>query len=171
MKRVILHYGLFSGLASMVLMLATGLIMRKSPDFENGHIYGNIGILLAMLFIFFGVKSYRDREGGGALSFSKAFQIGLVISVISCVFYVITWMIVYKTIWPNFMDQYMAYALNKMRAEGHSEELIRQKTAELDEFTKMYKNPLIMAAFTFIEPLRIGLPVALVSALALKKKA
>jgi hypothetical protein len=45
-----------------------------------------------------------------------------------------------------------------------------QKKVELDKFEKMYRNPAINAAFTFLEPLPVALVVALVSAGVLSRR-
>lgn len=170
MKQTILRYGLFSGAVAAVLMTATALLTRSSMNFDYGAYYGYAGIFLSMLFVYFGVRSYRDQVAGGTLSFGKGFQVGLLIALISCVCYVLAWMVVYETLMPDFMDQYVQHMLAKLRASGTDEAEIRRQMAEIDAFKEMYKNPLARFAFTFLEPFPMGLGVALVSALILRKQ-
>jgi hypothetical protein len=47
---------------------------------------------------------------------------------------------------------------------------LQAKTAQMANFKEMYKNPLFVILITYSEVLPIGLVVALVSALILKKK-
>jgi len=54
---------------------------------------GYAAMLLAFSLVYVGVKSYRDRENGGVICFGKAFQVGLLISLVASTIYVITWMI------------------------------------------------------------------------------
>jgi hypothetical protein len=54
--------------------------------------------------------------------------------------------------------------VERVRASGDSPEEIERKVAEIEKFAEMYRNPAINAAITFIEPLPVGLVIALVSA-------
>ena len=170
MQSTILRYGLLSGACAAVLMLITVWYNHSNPDYENGAYFGYAGILLSMLFVFFGVRSYRDRWNGGALSFGKGFQVGILIALISCLCYVVTWMIVYETLMPDFMDKYMAHALEQMRQAGKSELEIQEQTAEMMQYKEMYKSPVTRFLITFIEPFPVALGVTLVSALVLKRR-
>jgi hypothetical protein len=69
----------------------------------------------------------------------------------------------------DFLDQYTAYVLAKMRASGESEAAIRETTAKMAEMAKVYDNPLINFAITFMEVFPVGL-VTLVSAAILRRK-
>ncbi|MBC7773961.1 MAG: DUF4199 domain-containing protein [Phycisphaerae bacterium] len=171
MKQTILRYGLLSGAVAAVLMVATAFRLKSSTNFEHEYFYGYAGILLSMLFVFFGVRSYREQMNGGVLSFGKGFQVGLLIAIISCVCYVLTWMIVSEMIMPDFMDNYLAHSLEQLQQSGAAQAEIEQKTAEMQQFKEMYKNPLIKFGLTFLEPFPVGFLVSLISALVLRKRA
>lgn len=166
MKQTILRYGIISGVIGAILMTLNVNI----ADFENGAWYGYSGILLSMLFVYFGVKNYRDQVAGGILSFGKGFQVGLLIAVISCVFYVLTWMVLYETVLTDFIEKYAEHTLSKMTADGATQTEIEQKKLEMQQFGEMYKNPLLRFGFTFLEPFPVGLGVALITALVLRKQ-
>jgi hypothetical protein len=83
---------------------------------------------------------------------------------------VLTWEVIYFNFAPDFLDKYQAHALETERKKGATEEALAQKKAELDSFAKLYQNPAINAAFTFIEPLPVALIVSLVSAGVLSRK-
>ena len=171
MKKIILTYGLISGAIAAALMLGMGLYLGDSPEnFENGEIFGYTGIILSMLFVFLGVRAYRDQVAGGQLSFGRGFQVGILITLISCICYVLAWQVVYRTLMPNFMEHYMTYTLAQMEKSGATATQIAEKSAEMKKFGEMYKNPLVNMAFTFIEPFPIGLLVTLLSAGILRKK-
>ena len=48
--------------------------------------------------------------------------------------------------------------------------VIDAKTREMQDFKKMYDNPLANAALTFMEPFPLGVLATVVSAVALRKK-
>ena len=95
---------------------------------------------------------------------------GLLITLVTCAMYVIAWEITYYNFFPDFLDQYSAHVLAKMRAAGESEAAIREKTAEMANLAKLYANPLFNVGITFMEVFPVGLIVTLVSAAILRRK-
>src|SRR5262245_62199143 len=132
-------------------MMIASIPLMKRPDFEHGYILGYTAIVLSLLLTFFGVRSYRDNVGKGQITFGRAFLVGLGITVISCLFYVATWEVIYFKFMPDFMDKYGAHVLQKMQASGATAAAIQQKSQQLDQLKVMYKNPLINSAMTFLE--------------------
>ena len=108
MKKTILTFGLISGVISSVLMCATIPFLRDLNHGDKGLLIGYTAIVLSFLLVFFGIRSYRDNLAGGAITFGRAFTIGIGITLISCVFYVVTWEIMYFNFLPHFMDNYFA---------------------------------------------------------------
>lgn len=165
MKKIVLRYGILSGVILMSLMA-----VMLSINSAHSEIFGYTTMVLALLLVFFGVRKYRDTVGGGAIGFGKAFQVGLLISLITCAMYVVAWEIAYFNFFPHFLDGYNAHVLAKMRAGGASEAVIRAKAVQLAELAKNYKNPLFNSAVTFMEVFPVGLIVTLVSAGILRRK-
>lgn len=170
MKKTILTFGLLSGAVSSVMMLLTMPFMDRI-GFDHGYFVGYTSIVLSFLLVFFGIRSYRDNVGGGKITFGKAFAIGLGITLISCVCYVITWEALYFTVLHDFMDKYGAYIVAKAKASGATEAVLQKKLQEVADMKKMYENPLINVAMTFIEPFPVGLLMTLLSAGLLRRKA
>ena len=169
MKKIVLTFGVISGVISSVLMVCT-LPFIERIGFDNGVIVGYTGIILSCLLIFFGIRSYRDNVNNGAISFRKAFAIGILISLISIAFYIVTWEIVYTTLLPDFGDKMVNHMMEKARASGAGPAEIATQIEETKRFGELYKNPFIRAAFSFIEPLPVALPITLISAWILRKK-
>jgi hypothetical protein len=167
-KRTILTFGIISGVISSLMMIATVPFMDRIGD--RGYVLGYTTIILSLLLVFFGVRSYRDNVGMGHITFGKAFLVGLAITVISCAFYVATWEIIYFNFMPDFMDKYGAHILQKMQAAGATAAAIQQKSEELNKLKVMYKNPFFNMAMTFIEPFPVGLGITLISAAVLRRK-
>ncbi len=65
MRKTILKYGLISGLLCAA-MLAAVTPLENRPGFEHGYLTGYTLIVLSFLLVFFGIRSYRDQEGGRA---------------------------------------------------------------------------------------------------------
>jgi Protein of unknown function (DUF4199) len=169
MKKTILTFGLISGAILSVLMAATVPFAHKI-GFNRALLVGYTTMVLSFLMVYFGIRSYRDNLGGGYISFGRAFTIGLAITLISSVCYVLTWEVMYFKFMPDFMDEYNAHAIQKMQASGASAAAIETKVKELQDMKRMYDNPLMNAAMTIVEPLPVGLVITLASAAILRRK-
>jgi hypothetical protein len=168
LKKTILTFGLISG-ALISLMMA--LTVPFQDKIGHSYVVGYTTIVLSLLLSYFGIRSYRDNIQNGHITFGKAFRVGLSITVISCLCYVVTWQIIYYNFIPDFMDKYGAQVLQKMQASGATAAAIQQKSEEINKLKIMYKNPLFNAAMTFIEPFPVGLVITVLSAAILRKKA
>jgi hypothetical protein len=120
--------------------------------------------------VFFGIRTYRDNIGNGQITFLKAFAVGLSITLISCIFYVVTWEVIYYSFLPGFWDKYGAHLAEKLTASGASPAAVQAKLEQAKKYKELYKNPFFNAALTFIDPFLIGLVITLISALVLKRK-
>ena len=169
MKKTILTYGLISGIISSLMMAATVPFMHNLNG-HNGYLFGYTAIVLSFLLVFFGIRSYRDNVCNGQITFAKAFVIGISITLISCLFYVVTWEIIYFNFIPHFMDSYFANAVDRIKSSGASSDTIQAKLADLEKSKRLYSNPLYNAALTFLEPFPVGLVITLLSAAILRKK-
>ena len=170
MKRIVIIFGLISGVISSALMFLTLPFMHSGRvNFENGYVVGYTAILLSFLLVVFGIRSYRDNNGG-TISFGRAFSVGILITLISCVFYVASWEVIYFKIMPDFADKYAAHAISDMRAKGATDAAIAAKKVEMEKMKTMLNNPLLNAAMTFIEPFPVGLVVTLISAAVLRRR-
>jgi hypothetical protein len=110
MKKTVLTYGLIAGLIVSVIMLGSMPFM-KNIDGIWGMVIGYTSQIIAFAFIFVAVKTYREKEGNGTITFGKAFQIGLYISLIASTMYVISWMIEFHYFLPDFMERFTATTL------------------------------------------------------------
>lgn len=170
MKRIVLVFGVISGVISSALMFLTlPLLNRGIIDFKNGLVIGYSAIVLSLLLVFFGVRAYREQNGG-TITFGRAFRVGLLITLISCAFYVVSWEILYYNFMPDFVDKCSAAAVASMREKGASDAAIAAKTKEMAEMKVTLDNPLMNAAMTFIEPFPVGLLMTLVSAGILRRR-
>ena len=166
MKKTVLTYGLISGAIAAVLLLAHVPFMDGS---RRSLILGYAGIVLAGLFIFFGVRSYRDNVAGGKVSFGRAFAVGALIALISAACYVAAWEAVYYSS-PSVANHIFDKQVEELKAAGAPQQKIDEASREIESFKKLYANPLVNIGFTFIEPLPVGLLMALISAAVLRRR-
>jgi hypothetical protein len=169
MKKTVLTFGIIAGLIISALMDASLLLSKK---IGSGHsmALGYTIMVASFLLVYFGIRSYRDNVLGGPISFGRAFTCGILISLITTVFYVVSWEILYFNFMPHFMDGYFAAQIRHVQASGLDPATIAAQVAAIQHSQQLYQNPLVNMAYTFIEPFPVGLIITLVSAAVLRRK-
>jgi hypothetical protein len=165
MKRIIWIYGLVIG-----AIISTHTIIMMNMVVNNKGMKGNdlvgYAALIAMFsIIYFGIRKYREVYGNGFISFGKAFRIGAAIALIGSSMYVLFGLGYYYLFLPESLDAYIQRVLDNCT----SPEELAIKTKQMAEFKEMYKNPLFAILVSYMEVLPLGLVVAALSALLLKK--
>ena len=69
------------------------------------------------------------------------------------------------------MDGYFAAQIHKVQASGLEPATIAAQVAAIEHSQQLYQNPLVNMAYTFMEPLPVGLLITLISAAVLRRKA
>jgi hypothetical protein len=174
MRKVTLIFGLLAGIIVSVFglvimsMCESGAITFDTSDYIG---YGSMVIALSM--IFFGVKSYRDNYQNGSIKFGKAFQVGMLITIIATLIYAAAAEAIYQ-IDPegqaDLMDKYADYHINKMKERGAPPAEIEQKIEEMADLKEMNKNPVIRFGITLFLIAPVGIVITLISAAVLRKK-
>jgi len=166
MKKTVLTFGLLSGLVISGMMVA----LLPLQDRIHSVLLGYASMLAAFLLVWFGIRSYRDNVAGGSVRFGRAFAVGALIALVSSLCYTATWEVYYFGVGTDFVAKYQAHEMAEARAKGATQAELDAKSAELKKFAAMYENPVINAAMTIMEPLPLGLLVALVSAGVLSRR-
>jgi hypothetical protein len=159
-----------SDVCSSDLMGGSLLIANK---IGSGHsmVLGYTMMVASFLLIYFGIRSYRDNTLAGQISFGRAFACGILITLITTVCYVAMWEIVYFNFIPHFMDSYFAAQIHQVQASGLDPATTAARVAAIERSQQLYQNPLVNMAYTFIEPLPVGILITLLSAAVLRRKA
>jgi hypothetical protein len=171
MKKIVLTFGLIAGVIISVLMDGSLLLANKIGTGHNSMLLGYTMMVASFMLVYFGIRSYRDNNLAGQISFGRAFTCGILITLITTVFYVVSWEIIYFNFVPHFMDSYWAAQIHKVQARGFDPATTAAKIAEIQHSQQLYQNPFVNMAYTFIEPLPVGLIITLVSAGILRRKA
>jgi hypothetical protein len=170
MKKTVLTFGLIAGVMISVLMGGSLLVANK---ISAGHsmLLGYTMMVASFLLVYFGIRSYRDNNLAGQISFGRAFTCGLLITLITTIFYVAAWEIIYFNFMPHFMDSYFAAQIRHVQSAGLDPATTAAKVAAIQHSQELYQNPFVNMAYTFIEPLPVGLIITLISAAVLRRKA
>ena len=174
MKKIVLTYGLIGGviIAGLVWLVAT-LCNRNILDFDKGELYGYTSMIVALTMVFFGIKSYRDNNGKGVITFWKGVQVGLLITLIGTFMYFVSWT-AYGRLHPEHLQKIMAKyeesTTQKMRNEGKSQKEIDDTIAFMHKMIEAFKNPFLGFGEAIIEMGPVGIIITLISAGLLRRK-
>jgi uncharacterized protein DUF4199 len=169
MKKDVWKYGLLSGLALAILVAVT-VPFEHHTNARWTMAFSYTIMVLSFLIVFVGVKHYRDTECGGSITFGRALAVGMLMMLISCACYVAMWEVLMATVEKNFAHEYTASLVKRAQNSGLQGAALEAKIAEVRKFEAMYSNPLYSAAMTLLEPLPVGMVMALVTAGVLRRK-
>jgi hypothetical protein len=166
MLRTILLYGVVGGL---IVALPWVLGLHAMVPHQYGEIAGYAVMIVALTTVFIAIKDYRDRVLGGVIKFLPALGIGLGITVVAGVFYVGGFELYQMMSGTNYIDGYIAYAMEAERAKGTTGAELQAFAASMENMRTMMANPAIRMVMSFgIEFLPVGLVISLISAALLR---
>ncbi|ELR71960.1 hypothetical protein C900_01955 [Fulvivirga imtechensis AK7] len=141
-------------------------MLYNNPEFKSNDLLGYVVMVVIFSLIFVGIRNYRNKDLGGTISFRKAFKTGFFIALVASTVYVVVWLFYYYLFVPDFIEKYTAHVLHQCTSEAE----IATKTEEMENFGKMYESPFFVILITYAEVLPVGVIVALVSSIILKRK-
>lgn len=170
MTRIVLTFGLIAGFIISALM-GGSLVFADKIGSGHSMVLGYTIMVASFLLVYYGIRTYRDNTLPGQISFGRAFACGILITLITTVCYVAMWEVLYFNYMPHFMDSYFAAQIHKVQAAGLDSATTAAQVAAIQHSQELYQNPFVNMAYTFIEPLPVGLLITLISAAILSRKA
>ena len=164
MLRKILSYGTLAGAIVGVPMVALSVALKGPLPGPWGMAVGYLTMLLALSTVFVAIKRHRDEAGGGVIGFWPALGLGLGISLVASILYMLTWEATLALTKMDYIGEYAKVMVSEQRAKGVSAEALAAFIAEMAQFKQQYANPLFRLPMTFVEIFPVGLLVSLVSA-------
>lgn len=171
MNSTILRNGLWASVfligVSVIPLLFLGL--PGADDFKRGEVIGYSSILLSMIFVFLGMKQYREANGG-SISYWKSVKVGLLIALFPAIAFGLYNLIYTNVIDPDFLTKYSEYSINTRGAGKSAEELAVIKE-EVGLEMKGFSNPIFQFIMMFLSVYIIGTIISLISGFFIKKSA
>ena len=168
MLKKILSYGVVAGLIVGVPLSCITISMSGHAMMRYGMVIGYLIMLIALSTVFVAIKRHRDADLGGVIKFWPAFGLGLGISFIAGVIYVLSWEAACAIAHLDFASSYSNAMIAQQQAKGVSAEALAKLTLQMEQFKVQYANPLYRLPMTFAEIFPVGVLVSLVSAALLR---
>ncbi|MDH7447516.1 DUF4199 domain-containing protein [Aquimarina sp. 2201CG14-23] len=168
MKNTVLRYGIYGAITICVLFILA-LTLGKNLSYFTQEVIGYTSMVVSLIFVFFGIKHYRDKENNGIVSFGKALVIGMLISLLAAIAFGLLDVIYIKYINPDFTTEYYAHMVEQMRSSLPEAEF-KVKLAELETQKELFSSPLMNFLLMSATVLIIGFIISLISGLILQRK-
>lgn len=155
-----LNWGLILGAASIaytVILYIAGLITNKPA--------GYVGILISIIVLYLGIKSYRDQSLGGAISYGQALGAGVLISLFGTIVSIFFTLLLFTVIDSGLIDTALQESADQMVQRGMDDSQIEQG---LSIAKKMFVP--MMVIFGTLSGVFFGFIISLVHAAILKKE-
>jgi hypothetical protein len=166
MQKLILRYGLIATLV-MITIGIINLTFLKSLSYELQEVAGYLTLFVAVLFVFFGIRKYRDLNGGN-LRFVDGLKIGLLIVLIPAISFGLFDILYTEVIDPTWKETYYNRNFELIKSLPPDEYAVKKK--QLEEQRAMFTSPGIQFLLMSSTVLILGLIVTVISSLALSRK-
>lgn len=167
MKSTVFRYGIYSALT----ILATAWVAffaLANASLTIQEVAGYLSMLLAMIFVFLGIRHFRNNVNGGVLTFGQGLKIGVLIVLIPAVAFGLFDILYTEVINPGWKEDYYSKYIENLRKSVAADKLDAAiKKAEKEK--EMFANPafqfLLMGGTVFV----VGFIVTIISTLALRR--
>ena len=168
MKSTVFRYGIYATLTIVGLSWGVFFLLKNMGQGLQ-EVSGYLTMLLAMIFIFFGIRHFRDRVNGGYLSFGQGLKIGVLIVIIPAVAFGLFDILYTEVLNPTWKEEYYTKYIDGLKKSVAADKLDAAiKKAEKEK--EMFSNPLfqflLMGGTVFI----LGFIVAIISSLTLRRR-
>ena len=97
MRKIILTFGLIAGAVLTIIMFATMPLWGNELDYGSSQFLGYLSMIIALApTIFIGIKSVREKELAGKITFGGGFKVGLLITIVTSAIYVTGWVTLHE---------------------------------------------------------------------------
>jgi Protein of unknown function (DUF4199) len=168
MKPAVLRFGLYSTLLIVALGLFNYYVLARFASYPVQEVAGYLAMLLSMIFVFMGIRHYRDAHNGGALSFAQGLKVGVLIVLIPALLFGLFDLFYTKVLNPGWQDDYYNNYMQQLRNSTPPEKLeaaLAKAAREKETFSNPFMLFLVMSGTVFI----IGLIVTVISSLTLRR--
>ena len=167
MKNTVIRFGLYSS-ALMIGMFYFFWLFLADLDYGIQEVLGYANIILAMTFVYFGIRHYRDKVNNGVISFGTAVKIGTLIVLVPSLLFGLADVLYVTAINPGFAESYYDYQIQQYASLPPAE--YNAKVEEMEAQKDMFNNPYFLFVVMFVTVFLIGFVATMISSVFLQKK-
>ena len=170
MKKIVLRYGTYAGIFELITFVLTWLLIDITHiDHKVQGAIGYVTIISPLVFVYFGIRYFRDRVNNGSITFLKALQVGLLIVIIPTVSFAIIETVYVLYIDPHFYENIAKYDIEQYR-KILPPAAFAAKVKEINAEVAMNNNIVYNFIGMILTIGALGTIVTLISSVILRKK-
>jgi hypothetical protein len=147
-------------------LIIFSLILYFFDQFFNRAL-GYVSILIIIIGVVLGIRSFRDESRGGIITYGQAVGAGTVIGLYAGIIGAIFTFLLYKFIDPDLLEKMYTFTEEQFLERGrYSEEMIDQ----IMEQQKKFMSPLVLSFSSIFNYVFFGVIISLLAAIFLKKE-
>jgi hypothetical protein len=170
MKKIVLRYGSYAGVAELLIFVLTWVVIKLTGagHVAQGYI-GWVNLICPLLFVYFGIRYYRDNVNNGALGFLQAIKIGLLIVIIPALSFALVETVYTLYIEPDFYKNISVYDIEQYKKTLPPAEFA-VKLKQIQQQVEANKNPVYNFTCMAFAIASLGIIATLISALVLFRR-
>jgi hypothetical protein len=168
MKQIIFRYGIIAMLVVVVLGFINCLVIQPEVGYTASEIGGYLTIVVSMIFVFLGIRYYRNHVNNGTLSFGRGMKVGVLIVTIPSVAFGLFSLLYSRVINPEWQQEYYDHALESLK-QNTAPEKLQAAIDKLESQRELFSSPVMEFLIMFVTVFVIGLIVTIISSLTLKR--
>ena len=168
MGKTALRYGVFGMTLMIIIMVIVFLIFRDNYNWEVQEVIGYVTIILSLVFVYFGIRHWRDNHNAGRLSFGEGLKLGTLITLFPSIAFGLFALIEVNVLDPDFNDKYYAHYVQKVRASTPPDQL-QETLQKLESEKEMFESPFMQFGIMFMTVFLIGIVITVISSLILQR--
>ncbi|MBP6334484.1 MAG: DUF4199 domain-containing protein [Bacteroidia bacterium] len=161
-SKLAMNYGAYYGLSSTVVFL---IFYFMGTDIQS-RVPQWVGYVLLVIFIILGIKSYRDQDLGGHISYGKSLGTGILIATFGGIITGAFSILFFTVIAPDMLETIIAASQEKMLEQGMDENSMEMAL----EYTRKFMTPTWMFIFSILGSAVMGLLFSLIISVFMKKE-
>jgi len=168
MNAIIFRYGIIGAIVIIVLGVINCFIIQPDAGYAGSEVVGYLSIGVSMIFVFLGIRYYRNRVNKGTLSFGRGMKIGILIVLIPSVAFGLFSILYTRVINPTWQEEYYNHALESMK-QNTAPEKLQAAIDKLESQKELFSSPVMEFLLMFGTVFVIGVIVTIISSLTLKR--
>lgn len=144
-KKTLNSFALTNGVYLGVILIIFSLIGYVA-DFSTTSWVNYLSYVMVIGMLIYALKTYRDKESGGFISYGRSLGLGTLIGLYSSILLAVYTFVFFQYFDPAELQKILVEAENNMLDQGMSDRDVETAMS----FTRMMTNPPVMAAFTVI---------------------
>lgn len=169
MQKTVVRFGLYGVVVMLVILIVTFLSFKGNHNWEVQEILGYVTIILSLLFVYFGIRHWRDNYNNGRLSFAQGLKLGSLITLFPSLAFGLFTLLEIFLLDPEITNKYYAHYQEKLKASTPPDKL-QEALQQLESEKEMFSSPFLQFVFMFLTVFLIGIVITVISSLILQSR-